>query len=325
MKLAPVILFVYNRPWHTEQTLNALMESDLADQSTLYIYADGPKENASGEQLKSIKAVRQVIRSKNWCKEVQIIESDRNKGLADSIIDATSEIVNKFGRIITLEDDVIVGQFFLRFMNRGLELYEHSKNVFMISGYNFPVPEFSKKNECYFLPIGTSQAWGTWQDKWNIFDTEAKGYEKIKSDIVLRQKFNLDNSYDFASMLETQMETDKISSWAIRYRWTLFQKKGLILFPDHSLVKNIGWDGSGTHCGEKDQFEENEWDQNYQIIHFPKTVKLNFKNLQYHKNYLKDISTGVKIKMGGGLKLNKLDFPFVKKIARMLKSKARNN
>ena len=293
--LSPIVLFVYNRPWHTEQTLTALMKCDMADQSTLYIYADGPKENASEEQLKNIKEVRQIIRSKNWCKEIQIIESERNKGLADSVINSTSEIVNSYGKVITLEDDVIVGKFFLRFMNEGLSLYESAANVFMISGYNFPVPEYSKKHRSFFLPIGTTQAWGTWKREWGIFDKEAKGYEKLKEDGVLRKKFNLDNSYDFAAMLEAQMETDIISSWGIRFRWSLFQNNGLILFPDRSLIKNIGWDGSGRHCNNNNPYEDYRWDPEYPVSRFPAKIKTDKKKLQKLKKYLSDIANPNKI------------------------------
>ena len=49
--LAPIILFVYNRPWHTEKTLEALMANKLSNESVLYIYADGPKLNASFDEL----------------------------------------------------------------------------------------------------------------------------------------------------------------------------------------------------------------------------------------------------------------------------------
>ena len=97
--LSPIILFVYNRPWHTGQTLNALMQNELADESILYIYSDGPKGNDKEEKQK-IAAVRNVIRSKQWCKQVWIIESGTNLGLADSIIKGVTEIVNEYGKII---------------------------------------------------------------------------------------------------------------------------------------------------------------------------------------------------------------------------------
>jgi GT2 family glycosyltransferase len=117
-ELSPIILFVYNRPSHTEQTLKDLMQNELADQSVLYIYADGPKENATEEQIKKINEVRQLIRSKTWCKEAHIKEAEKNKGLADSIIDGGTEQVNKYGKVIVLEHDLITARGFLKYMNK---------------------------------------------------------------------------------------------------------------------------------------------------------------------------------------------------------------
>ena len=112
MNLAPIILFVYNRPWHTEKTLEALMGNDRADQSTLYIYADGAKENSSQNQLDKIRKVREVIRKKQWCKEIHILESNENKGLAESIILGVTSIVNRYDQVIVLEDDLITSKHF---------------------------------------------------------------------------------------------------------------------------------------------------------------------------------------------------------------------
>ena len=129
MKLAPIILFVYNRPWHTEQTLRALMANELAVESELYIYADGPKPNATDEQLQKIREVRQLIRQEQWCGKVHVVESEKNKGLANSVINGVSEIVNKYGRIIVLEDDLKTSPTFLTYMNQALEYYESFHSV----------------------------------------------------------------------------------------------------------------------------------------------------------------------------------------------------
>jgi GT2 family glycosyltransferase len=100
MDLAPIVLFTYNRPWHTEQTLNALMLNEYADQSDLYIYCDGFKSKASKSDIENIELVRTIVRKNKWCKNVYIIESKSNIGLADSIIGGVTEIINKYGKII---------------------------------------------------------------------------------------------------------------------------------------------------------------------------------------------------------------------------------
>ena len=105
--LAPIIVFCYNRPDHLEQTLDALSRNELADQSTLYIYCDGPKDGASEEMRQKIADVRQVARKRQWCKEVHVVEREENVGLMNNIVGAVTEIVNKHGRVLVLEDDML--------------------------------------------------------------------------------------------------------------------------------------------------------------------------------------------------------------------------
>src|SRR4051812_37549635 len=114
MNLAPIVLFIYNRPWHTRQTLEALYKNDLASESVLYIFADGPKKNASEDALKIINKTRECLKRKKWCKEVIITERPTNLGLADSIINGVTEIINKYEKVIVLEDDIIASRGFLK-------------------------------------------------------------------------------------------------------------------------------------------------------------------------------------------------------------------
>jgi len=288
--LAPIVLFVYNRPWHTLQTLEALSQNAEAKESDLYIYADGPKESASAEDLQKIQETRTIIRQKQWCRNVYFVESDFNKGLADSVITGTTEIVNKYESVITLEDDVIVSQYFLAYMNKGLEKYRDADSVYMVAGYIFPVKKIKQKHSSFFLPLTSTQAWGTWKRAWDHFDPLAGGFEVLKTNQELRSRFNLDNSFDYSSMLMQQMETNSISSWAIRWWWTVFKKNGIVLYPDKSLVKNIGWDNSGSHSGHINPFEHTKWDCNYSIDIFPNSIDNNCVNFKYLKVYLANIN-----------------------------------
>ena len=135
--LAPVILFVYNRPQLTLKTLLALKNNIWANCSELFIYADGPKEGISIEDYDNIKKVREIIRKEKWCKNVTIIECEVNKGLASSIINGVTSVINKFDKAIVLEDDILTSPFFLRYMNEALSLYENDQKVLSIGSLNF--------------------------------------------------------------------------------------------------------------------------------------------------------------------------------------------
>lgn len=242
MPYAPIALFVYNRPVHTRRTVKALLKNKLAGESDLFIFSDAPK---TPEAAEAVREVREYIRTITGFRSVSIIERDKNFGLANSIIDGVTSVVNERGRIIVLEDDLVVTPHFLDFMNRALDKYENEQQVIQVSGYMFPV-KVKIKEDALFLPLTTSWGWATWKRAWQLFDPDAKGYAQVKADLALRKRFNLDGAYDYFSMLEAQL-AGRVDSWAVRWQLSAFLNNSLTIYPRQSLIVNAGFDGSGTH------------------------------------------------------------------------------
>jgi len=241
-KLAPVALFVYNRPWHTCQTVKALQKNELAGESDLFIFSDAPKNLEAADE---VHKVREYIRTISGFRSANIIERDKNWGLANSIIDGVTRLCNEYGRVIVLEDDLVVTSHFLDFMNRALDIYANEQQVIQVSGYMFPL-KLEIEEDALFLPLTTSWGWATWQRAWQLFDPDAKGYAQVKADLVLRERFNLDGAYDYFSMLEAQL-AGRVDSWAVRWQLSAFLNNALTVYPKGSLIANVGFDGSGTH------------------------------------------------------------------------------
>ncbi|MGB4415538.1 MAG: glycosyl transferase [Paludibacter sp.] len=249
--LAPIVLFVYNRPFHTEQTLSALQQNDLARQSTLYIYCDGTKENTSVENTENIRAVRRIVKEVQGFKEVFIIESEQNKGLACSIQSGISEIIKKHGRVIVLEDDLITSPAFLSYMNKALVYYENRKSVFSISGYNMPstlmqIPE-DYEYDVYVSLRNDSWGWGTWDDRWNQVDWNVSSYPAMLKSKQLQEAFNRGGD-DMFEMLQKQ-QSGKLNIWSIQFTLAHFMNHAVSIVPTVSYVDNVGLDGSGENCG----------------------------------------------------------------------------
>jgi hypothetical protein len=245
--LAPIVLFVYNRPWHTEQTLQALQKNIYASESILYVYADGPKENSTPEQLQKINETRNVVKSKQWCKETHIVEREKNWGLADNIIDGVTSITKQYGKIIVLEDDIVTSPGFLKYMNDALTYYENTNEVMHVTGYMYPLKK--QLPETFFYNSATCWGWGTWQRAWKHFNPDAKNlYDQLVSSNRLYE-FDLNKSFRFLYQL-TANKDGKLHTWAIKWHASVFLKKGLCLHPNVSLVNNIGFDGTGTNCPE---------------------------------------------------------------------------
>ncbi len=251
--LAPIVLFVYNRPWHTKQTLEALSQNSLANQSILYIYADGAKENATDAQLNEIKEVRCLIREKKWCKHVEIIEREKNIGVDNGIITTVTEILTKYEKIIVLEDDLVTSSCFLEYMNHSLNLYKNNNEVMVVSGYNFP--KLNNLHDTFFLNGGTNPwGWGTWNRAWKYFNPDSKSLYESIIDLPKEKirQFNFDNNVDYVGMLKSSINNN--CPYDIRWYASVFLKGGYGLWPGKSLVQNIGHDNSGVHCKSSNIF-----------------------------------------------------------------------
>jgi len=244
--LAPVVLFVYNRPWHTEQTLNALIKNDLASLSNLIVYSDGAKNDSDSIKVNSVRNYLKTIVGFN---SIRIIERISNFGLGNNIIGGVSETLKEFEKIIVLEDDLLTSPYFLRYMNEGLRKYEGVKNVISIHSFIYPIKK--KLPETFFIKGADCLGWATWKDKWEVFEPDGKKLLEVLESKGLTPEFDFNNAYPFTQMLKDQI-AGKNTSWAVRWYASAFINDMLTLYPGRSLIYHNGNDGSGTNFGISD-------------------------------------------------------------------------
>lgn len=244
MNRPPIALFVYNRLVHTMHTVEALRKNHGALESILYIYSDGPKNEADSE---NVAAVRKYVKAVTGFAEVVLVERERNLGLACSLISGITDVLELHDSIIVLEDDLVTSPCFLQFMGDALSCYQHEEQVAAIHGYAFPLGILLP--DTFFLRNSGCWGWGTWRRGWALFETDGrKLLEQLRS-LKLTASFDMNGAYPYTRMLEDQMN-GKIDSWAVRWHAATFLENKLTLYPGMSLVKNIGHDRSGSHCGK---------------------------------------------------------------------------
>lgn len=248
--LAPIILFVYARPIHTQRTIDALLLNSEALLSDLIVYSDGPKTETDEN---AVNQVRNIIKNLNGFKSVKLIERIQNNGLAKNIIDGVSEVLKKYKKAIVLEDDIITSPYFLNFMNTALDKYENNKHIWHISGWNYPLKNVEQLPDAFFWRVMNCWGWATWSDRWAYFNKNPKQLIDTWSETKIKS-FNLDNTYDFWSQVIGN-ENRTLNTWAIFWYATIFEHNGLCLNPTQSYVSNIGNDGSGENCGKIDIYK----------------------------------------------------------------------
>jgi hypothetical protein len=275
--LAPIILFVYNRPWHTRQTVESLLKNKLATHSELFIFADGSKTQADIEKVKQVRA---YIHQITGFRQISIVEKESNTGLAKSVIEGVTQVMQQYGNAIVLEDDMIFASNFLSFMNDALNVYATHKHIFSISGYSYPIsiPQ-TYKHDVYLLPRASSWGWATWADRWNLVDWQVSDYASFIKDKEQIKSFGAGGE-DLLFMLKKQQK-GLISSWAIRWTYAHFEHQAYCLHLVGSKVHNIGADNSGTHLSATSRYHAIISEAPYQL---PQTIEPDLQiinNLQH--------------------------------------------
>lgn len=246
MDLAPIALFVYNRAWHAREVVEALAANELAAESELFVFSDGPRTEVDRPK---VQEVRDYLKSITGFKKVTVTERERNFGCARNIAGGITEVVNRHGKIIVVEDDILTSPYFLKFMNEGLAFYEDDDRVACIHGFLYPVK--AKFPETFFLRGGDIWGWATWKRGWDLYEFDGlKLLKEVESRGIARD-LNFNGCYNYTDMLKAQGE-GKVDTWDVQWYTSTFLHGKLTLFPGVSLVRNIGNDSSGTHCGTTD-------------------------------------------------------------------------
>lgn len=247
MQTAPIVLFTYNRLWHTQQTIASLQANSLASASELFIYSDAAKHE---KDITTVSNLRSYLKTVDGFKKVTIIEQNENQGLSKSILSGVDAILDTNNAVIVVEDDLKCSPHFLAFLNEGLQKFESDKNVACIHAYCYPIPE---QAEPFFIRGADCWGWATWKDTWQSFERDGQTLLNELKEKNLTSLFDFNDSYPYTKMLQDQI-LGKNDSWAVRWKASTFLKKQLCLYYKHSLVQNIGNDNSGTHSTKTDHF-----------------------------------------------------------------------
>ena len=251
MKPAPVVLFVYNRADHLKKTYEALSQCELAKDTDLFIFSDGPKNEQAKTQVEEVRKELKRIEGSNDFKSVTIRESEENRGLAASIIAGVTEIINQYGNVIVLEDDSVASLHFLSFMNDSLSFYEDEKTVGAIAGFtpqlNYPE---SFRDDVFMAYRSCSCAWATWEDRWQGVDWELEHVQDFYRNPELVKRLNANGADRFIRLYRQTKGNG--TSWSVRFGAHLARNNQFTVYPRYSYIENVGCDETGVHSKSED-------------------------------------------------------------------------
>ena len=277
--LAPIVLFTYKRLEHLEQTVAALKANHYAGNSELFVFSDGAR---SEDDREAVEAVRGFVKGIDGFKGVHLIERSENWGLARNIVDGVTAIINRYKKIIVLEDDIVTSPFFLKYMNDALFLYENTPKVMEIAGYMLPMYTAGLP-DTFFSGEPSSWGWATWARSWKFYKREPEATRRSFSPEEIYH-FCLEGYTDYWFQVLANCQ-GSLNTWAVFWSAAVFKQKGLVLEPRESLVKNIGMDGSGEHCAGQAHLTSTASDR--AVSYFPLTIAENMEVRERKKAFEK--------------------------------------
>ena len=289
---APLAVFVYNRPLHTEQVLSALNDNIGAEHTDLFLFADAAAKPEAEESVHQVRELIHAFAGHSNFKSVTIREADTNIGCRDSIINGVTSVIEQYGRVIVVEDDLLTRKNFLKYMNDGLSLYENDSRIWSLAGHTRNFAELADYPfDFYLTRRACSWGWATWKDRWDRIDWSVSDYESFRRNPLKRLRFARGGG-DLYQMLENEMK-GKSSAWDLRLQYSMAKTDMFTVYPKRTFVYNIGFDGSGTHCvvTGNETFENLEA-QDYTLIpniQFNARVNRGFLNAEYPNLYRRGI------------------------------------
>lgn len=277
--LAPIALFVYNRPEHTRRTINFLRANNLADESRLYIFADAAK--GEKDELK-VQEVADIIHQVDGFKVVKVIKQKTNLGLADSIINGVTQLIESYGKVIVFEDDLLSSPYILQYFNEALNLYQDQEKLMHINGYMYPLRVSKDMPHTFFYRAVHSWGWATWKRAWDKFNPNIDELV-AQFDAKKINDFSIEGKMNFWKQVK-EFKAGKNNSWAIRWYASVFLQGGLSLNPSKSLINNIGHDGTGVHSNIEHMYNVDIYQ--HPIKNFPHEVKESEEFYQLVKAFL---------------------------------------
>lgn len=306
--MSPICLFVYKRYETTKLMLESLLACPECKDSELYVFMD---EARNDDEAKAVERVRRLFDNLQGFKKVNLFPARMNKGMANSVIDGVTKVLQEHDDIIVLEDDLVVSPDFLQFMNAALKTYKDRSDIWSISGYTPRLQELEGdgRNGVFVVPRAQCWGWATWSDRWETVDWEVSDFSRLAQSKELRKEFDKGGN-DLFRTLEMERR-ERIESWAVRWAYAAAKQSRWTVNPMQSKVQNIGLKSSESHVGWHDERHNVELHGNATVI--DPDVRADDTLVKAFKKH-HDLS--IISKIGYFMRLHNLGYDFVKGLFR---------
>ena len=247
----PVLLITFNRLDTTQKVLESLKKQKP---SKLFIAADGPRPDKTGEKGKCNTVREWLLESIDWDCEVKTLFHDQNLGCGIGPATAISWFFEHVEEGIILEDDCVPDATFFKYCSELLKKYRNDKRISIISGTNIDKQQiYTPSNASYFFSVfPLTWGWATWKRNWDNFDFEIKKWGEINRKKFLKYLFDKIEFQLAWKRIFTEIHNNiPTDIWDYQFFFSSFLKKQLSIVPNVNLISNIGYGKNATHTNDE--------------------------------------------------------------------------
>lgn len=240
-----IVTFLCGRCAHSRRFFNSLSKVREVQGVNLIVVKDSCFDTMSNEEILTF--------SKSFL-SLEIIEQDFNFGLRQNILFGLDLAVARFETVIVLENDLEVSTDMMSYVAAYLHLRNFTGGLRAGCLYSFNNEQYFGKRPSsagfskYFLSWG----WVITRQDWNEFRLVIDQTCLFRRLLNLR-RYNANYSYNYWVQLFINGIHLK-RTWAIYFYDFIFRNNYVVLVPEYSLSRNIGWDSSGDNCGENSAY-----------------------------------------------------------------------
>jgi hypothetical protein len=280
----PILFLIFNRPDTTEKVFEIIRK---IKPDKLFVSADGPRPNKSGEKEKCDET-KKIIERVDWECEVHKNFSIENLGCKKGVVKGINWFFENVEEGIIIEDDCILDDSFFSFVSEMLKRYRNDERIMHIGAANFQ--DGKKKGEAsyYFSKFCHVWGWATWRRAWKHYDVSIKSFDEFKEKQLIKNILPDKKMQNHWLKLFQTVYDNALDTWDFQWVYTVWKQKGMSIIPNVNLVSNIGFGEEATHTIDSGHIlAENKSGSITEIIH-PKIMEINEEADRYtfyHKIY----------------------------------------
>jgi hypothetical protein len=234
--MSPVALFCFKRLDTLSKCIESLKACPEAKETDLVIFSDAGRDF---EEQKKVDEIRIFLQNIVGFKSIQINNRMENLGVDYNIIQGIQEMAGRFENFIVLEDDLVVSNQFLWFLNAGLCHFKDFDKVLTLSAFNYVNIPKTYIWDCYFAKRTNPWGWATWSHKIKVVDWDLAEKENFLTNSQELNGFNIWGS-DRTRMLRRTL-IGEIRAWDIRLDYYQYKMNYSTAYSSKNLIVNNGF------------------------------------------------------------------------------------